>query len=248
MLFTFGTTPAILLEINDALSKMAKRIKQQHPEIQCILDKSAQTTLPKLQIQVPGAIVKVEVSPVFRGTVFPAIDEKPLCDKAQSVFESYLTVKTLSLGDLYAGKFCAALNRQHPRDLFDVKLLLETQGLTEEIRQAFIVYLAGDRRPLHELLNPNIKPYHLQKILHENEFMGMVSEDLDYHVLSGVVEKLAIEIRQSLTPDEKQFLMSLVSGKPNWELMSFTHLKELPALQWKLLNINNMDAEKKTTD
>ena len=89
------------------------------------------------------------------------------------------------------------------------------------------------------------KPYHLQKILHENEFMGMVSEDLDYHILSGVVEKLAIETRQSLTPDEKQFLMSLASGKPNWELMSFTHLKELPALQWKLLNINNMDAEKR---
>lgn len=234
-----------LLEINDAMGKMAKRIKQQHHEIQCILDKSTQASLPKLQIQVPEAIVKVEVSPVFRGTVFPVIDEKPLCDKAQSLFESYLTVKTLSLGDLYAGKFCAALNRQHPRDLFDVKLLLETQGLTEEIRQAFVVYLAGDRRPLHELLNPNIKPYSLQKTLHENEFMGMVSKDLDYHALAEVVKKLALEIKQSMTSNEKQFLMSLVSGKPNWELMPFTHLKELPALQWKLLNINNMDAEKR---
>ena len=234
-----------LLEINNALSKMAKRIKQQRPEIQCILDKSAQTTLPKLQIQVPGAIVKVEVSPVFRGTVFPVIDENPLCDKAQSLFESYLTTKTLSLGDLYAGKFCAALNRQHPRDLFDVKLLLETQGLTEEIRQAFVVYLASDRRPFHELLNPNIKPYNLQKTLHKNEFMGMASEDVDYHAFSEVVENLAIAIRKKMTLNEKQFLMSLVSGKPNWELMPFTHLKELPALQWKLLNINNMDAEKR---
>lgn len=234
-----------LLKINNSLSKMAKHIKQQHPEIQCILDKSAQPTLPKLQIQVPDAIVKVEVSPVFRGTVFPVIDEKPLCDKAQSLFESYLTIKTLSLSDLYAGKFCAALNRQHPRDLFDVKLLLETEGLSEEIRQAFIVYLAGDRRPFHELLNPNIKPYNLQKTLHENEFSGMASKDIAYQDLAEVVENLAAAIRKNMTSNEKQFLMSLVSGKPNWELMPFTHLKELPALQWKLLNINNMNAEKR---
>lgn len=73
----------------------------------------------------------------------------------------------------------------------------------------------------------------------------MVSEDLDYHSLSEVVETLAIEIRQSITSNEKQFLISLASGKPNWELMPFAHLKELPALQWKLLNINNMDAKKR---
>lgn len=234
-----------LLEINNALNEIAKRVKQKHHKIQCIIDKNAQISLPKLQMQTPEAIIKVEVSPVFRGTVFPVIDEKPLCNKAQSLFESYLTIKTLSIGDLYAGKFCAALNRQHPRDLFDVKLLLENQGLTEEIRQAFVVYLAGDRRPLHELLNPNIKPYSLQKNLHENEFIGMVSEDLDYHTLSKIVEKLAIEIRQSLTLNEKQFLISLALGNPNWDLMPFTHLKELPALQWKLLNINNMDAKKR---
>ena len=53
---------------------------------------------------------------------------------------------------------CApALDRQHPRDLFDVKLILDTDGITPEIRRAFVVYLAGHNRPMEELLSPRIQ-------------------------------------------------------------------------------------------
>ena len=34
---------------------------------------------------------------------------------------------------LYGGKICAALDRQHPRDLFDVKKLLEDNGVQTEL-------------------------------------------------------------------------------------------------------------------
>jgi hypothetical protein len=37
--------------------------------------------------------------------------------------------------DLYGGKLCAALDRQHPRDLFDVGLLLRNEGITPAIRR-----------------------------------------------------------------------------------------------------------------
>ena len=55
--------------------------------------------------------------------------------------------QVVSIADLYGGKICAALDRQHPRDLFDVMLLLENEGITREIRQAFIVYLVSHCKP-----------------------------------------------------------------------------------------------------
>lgn len=82
-------------------------------------------------------MIKVETNYVSRGTVYPTkmID---LCDNAQDLFGIFRSIKCLSIEDLYGGKICAALDRQHPRDLFDIKLLLENEGLTEKIRYAFL--------------------------------------------------------------------------------------------------------------
>ena len=46
----------------------------------------------------------------------------------------------LSTSEIYAGKICAALNRQHPRDLFDVRGLLNDQGITESINLISITF------------------------------------------------------------------------------------------------------------
>jgi predicted nucleotidyltransferase component of viral defense system len=50
----------------------------------------------------------------------------------------YTSIDVVSLADLYGGKICAALDRQHPRDLFDIKLLLERQGLSQGIDRAIV--------------------------------------------------------------------------------------------------------------
>ncbi|MFB3079791.1 MAG: nucleotidyl transferase AbiEii/AbiGii toxin family protein, partial [Lysobacterales bacterium] len=71
------------------------------------------------------------------------------------MFEISATANTLGVADLYGGKLCAALDRQHPRDIFDVKILMENEGITDEIRTAFVVYLASHDRPMSELLDPN---------------------------------------------------------------------------------------------
>jgi len=75
-----------------------------------------------------GVQIKVELSPVLRGTVYePRVME--VCEAVEEEF-GYVEVPVVALADLYAGKMCAALDRQHPRDLFDVKWLLENEGLT----------------------------------------------------------------------------------------------------------------------
>ncbi len=102
------------------------------------------------------AQIKVEINFVLRGSVYP-IREVVLCEKAQREFNAYAKINCLSNADIYGGKLCAALDRQHPRDLYDVMILLNNEGITDKIRKAFIVYLASHSRPMNELLSPNLK-------------------------------------------------------------------------------------------
>jgi len=57
---------------------------------------------------------------VLRGPVYPP-EIRQLSKKVQHLFELSLQSRTLSPHNSYAGKICAALDRQHPRDLFDVE-------------------------------------------------------------------------------------------------------------------------------
>jgi predicted nucleotidyltransferase component of viral defense system len=66
----------------------------------------------------------------------------------------YGEIQVVSFADLYGGKIVAALDRQHPRDLFDVRDLLANEGISDELRSAFVVYLVSANRPFAELLAP----------------------------------------------------------------------------------------------
>src|SRR3546814_1358815 len=65
-------------------------------------------------------------------------------------------MQVVALPDLYAGKIAAALDRQHPRDLFDILHLYENEGITDDLFRAFLVYLVSHNRPAHELLAPHL--------------------------------------------------------------------------------------------
>ena len=149
---------------------------------------------------------------------------------------------TLSLADLYAGKICAALDRQHPRDLFDVRLLLDNEGLTPQTRRAFVVYLASHDRPMHELLDPKFKDL---AETYAAEFAGMAKEEVSVSVLTETRARMVGLIRKDLDADEKRFLLSMKQGEPEWDVLGIPHLRDLPALQWKLQNIRRMDAAKR---
>lgn len=71
-----------------------------------------------------GAEVKIEPNTVLRGWLFPT-SERTLTANAVEVFGQSATMCVVSLPDLYGGKLCAALDRQHPRDLFDVHGLFQ---------------------------------------------------------------------------------------------------------------------------
>ena len=182
--------------------------------------------------------VKIETSPVMRGTVLPPVLHK-VSDAVEEAF-GFAEMHVLSFEDLYAGKLHAALDRQHPRDLFDVKLLYENEGLTDDLLRVFLVYVSTSGRPPNELLAPALVPI---EDLHDQEFAGMTRDEVDPADLENVRSRLIADIRNALTGDFAQFLLSLHDGEPDFNLIGLPAAEQLPAVQWKLLNLRRLKDE-----
>ncbi len=229
-----------LQEISDALIAIGEGIRKRIPEAK-VEESRVHNSIVKLFISTAAALVKIEPNLIFRGSVHqPQILD--LCQAARDHFEVFASIPALTRADLYGGKLCAALDRQHPRDLFDVKLLMEAEGITPEIRRAFVIYLAGHDRPMNELLAPRIREI---KKSYENSFRGMGRTGISLDDLRQVQAYLPGKLVGDLDLNEKDFLLSLKQGEPRWELLGIGHLSRLPALQWKLINIRKMDRSKR---
>jgi predicted nucleotidyltransferase component of viral defense system len=228
-----------LISISKNVQTVADTIEKEIPGTSVTPHKSGGAT-SRLMIRNAHTQIKLEVNTVLRGSIYDPV-EKELSTKIQNEFELFAALQTLSFEDLYGGKLCAALDRQHPRDLFDVKLLLENEGITENIRIAFIGYLISHSRPMNELLNPNT--IHLEDI-YNKEFRGMTNDPVEIEELIEVQKELPKLILKDLTDREKEFLIAFKKGNLQWDLMPVPHLKNLPGVKWKLLNIRKMDQQK----
>ena len=184
----------------------------------------------KLQITTVKAQIKLEVNQINRGIMDDTV-RLPLCEKTQEEFDAFCAIPVVPLGQLYGGKICAALDRQHPRDLFDVKYLLENEGFTEEIKKGFILFLLSSNRPLHEMLHPHFIDQRETLI---NQFDGMSPEPFTYEDFEKNRKELIKTIYQNLTDKDKEFLLSFGEGTPNWAIYDF---ERFPAVQWKLRNL-----------
>jgi predicted nucleotidyltransferase component of viral defense system len=230
-----------LANISKALTRIAAAIKKAMPGIKIQESRAHGSKLiSKLVVSKGLTRIIIEPNEVIRGSVLPPV-ERELTKRAEETFELSVTSRSLSTADLYGGKICAALDRQHPRDLFDVKVLLEHEGITDEIRRAFVVYLASHDRPLSELLDPVRKDV---RLTYESEFAGMTVEDIRYEDLVAARETLIETLLRDLTASEKGFLVSLKEGQPKWDLLELKGIEKLPAIQWKLMNIRKMKKEK----
>lgn len=185
--------------------------------------------------------IKIEGNVVLRETLYDC-ENKELCRRAQNQFLQFLEARTISFAELYAGKICATLDRHHPRDLFDTKLLLENEGITPEIRKAFIAYLASGPRPMGELL---AKKQIDVKSLFDSEFLGMTDYEINYQELANIRDKLLYELLNSLTENERKFLLSLKLADPDWSLLDIDNIADFPSIKWKLLNIRKMEKSKR---
>lgn len=129
-----------LQQIDTSLKRIAERIEEtvSGAKVQNVSLRETDRVV-KLLVNTHDAQIKIEVTPVLRGTVFPP-QTLAVTEKVQEQF-GFAEIKVVSFEDLYGGKIVAALDRQHPRDLYDVRLLLANEGLTRDLFRAFIVYV-----------------------------------------------------------------------------------------------------------
>jgi len=223
-----------LARINDAIRAAVDRLKKRGFQTHAPIVADAGET--KLFVRRDKLEVKVEVNFVLRGTVHP-VRSMSLAPKARETLLADLELPVVSLEDLYGGKLVAALDRQHPRDLFDVMELFLHEGITPEIRRSFVVYLASHNRPIHEVLFPNLRDVSGE---YERTFKGMTAEPVELKSLLSARERMVAELQAGLDAAEREFLLSLARNEPNWDLLGIEHLKHLPGIRWKLENLGHL--------
>lgn len=226
--------------ISENLKMISADITKDMPFLKIEEKKINSNVITKLIIRKENAIIKIEPNLIIRGSLFGP-EERDICDKAEEVFEKFVTVKTLSFAELYGSKICAALDRQHPRDIFDIMLLLQNEGVTNDVRKSFLIYLISHNRPISEVLYPNLQD---MKPVFDKEFSGMASIEVGYDKLLKARKTLIEKINSGLIDDERSFLMSFKKGDPNWKLLGIEGVENMPAVKWKFQNIKKMGAQK----
>ena len=219
-----------LLAIKHNLDEVKGKIKTLIPGI-FIQDKPN-----KLICTYQGVMVKIEVNDVKRGIIAEPV-VLPLCPAAQSIFDAFCEAKIVPLTQLYGGKINAALDRQHPRDLFDVKYMFDYIRHFEEIKHGFMFCLLGCDRPIVEMLSPNLID---QRETLENQFSGMTTIPFSYEDYEKSRLSIIEYVNENLTDSDKRFLITFEDGMPDWGATDFPEFENYPSIKWKLFNINKL--------
>ena len=224
-----------LNDIDMTLGRITETIANRNPRAQVRRIAGGGDSDTRILISTGQAQVKIETSVVTRGTVYPPTTMM-VSDVVAEHF-GFAEMNILAFEDLYGGKLHAALDRQHPRDLFDVMILYENEGLTEDLFRVFMVYVASSNRPMHELLTP---PARFKEELYDGEFVGMTREAVTKEALIATQTRLYADIREHLPGDTADFLLSLHDAEPDFGLIGIPEAATLPAIRWKLVNLEKL--------
>lgn len=228
--------PESLAAIDAGMKRMAVAIGKGIPGVKVneVVNR-AEGIVTKLTLQRADAQIKIEVTPVLRGCVFDPEMRSVLPNVEESF--GFAETQVVSFSDLYAGKIVAALDRQHPRDLFDIRDLLANEGISDDLRRAFIVYLISHDRPISEVVVPRRKDIRQE---FEHGFEGMTSDPVSLDELLKAREDLIGEVSGKMPKEHLEFLIGFKRGKPDWALLGVDGAAELPAVRWKQINLDKL--------
>ncbi len=216
--------------INDCLARIGTKLRQTIKGVQV----AHRPDICKLLCSYRGNQVKIEVNQTKRGIVCGELQLMPLCNKAQEEFKMYCEANVVPIPLLYGGKVAAALSRQHPRDLFDVRFM---EYSLFEIKEGILYSLLGSDRPISESIAPNLIN---QEHVMETQFMGMTDTPFTYEDYEETRQELISGMRTLFSDDDKIFLLSFESGEPDWSLLPYTNFSSHPSIKWKLFNIQKL--------
>lgn len=181
------------------------------------------------------ATVKIEPNYTLRGCIKEP-ENVSICDSAEELF-GYIDFPILSKMETFGGKICAALDRQHPRDLFDIYQLIQNGGITDEIIKGFVVMLLSANRPLSEIIAPNTLD---RKSIFLSEFQGMTNIEFSYEQHIETLKYLVNLIQENLKGKYKKQLLDFVSLNVDFESFNIPNIEKLPAIKWKIQNLEKL--------
>jgi hypothetical protein len=148
----------------------------------------------------------------------------------------------VSFADLYGGKLVAALDRQRPRDLFDVRDLLANEGIDATLRRASLVYILSHNRPMAEV----VAPARLD-VAQEfgRSFAGMTEQSATLADLYKTREEFIAGLVGNMPDEHRRLLISFEKDAPEWGFLDTPHAEQLPAVQLRLQNLAKIDTKKR---
>ena len=225
--------------IDAAMKRIRNRIRATI-QVSHITEGTMEGTITRLIVRVGGLQIKIEVTPVLRGCVYDA-ELRGVSEAVEEAF-GFAEIQVVSFADLYAGKIVAALDRQHPRDLFDVRDLLTNEGIDDALRRAFIVYILSHDRPMAEVLAPRRKDISEEFL---RGFEGMTDAPVSRDELIAAREALIADIVGKMPAAHRKFLISFEEGEPDWSLLGLANVQDLPAVRWRQQNLDKLSPEKR---
>ncbi|MGD9816389.1 MAG: nucleotidyl transferase AbiEii/AbiGii toxin family protein [Hyphomonadaceae bacterium] len=232
--------PTSIAAIEAALTRIRMRIERGIQANVSPVRVGPDQELIRLLVTTPGAQIKIEVTPVLRGSVFP-VEARTVRPRVEAAF-GFAEMQVVSFADLYGGKIVAALDRQHPRDLFDVRDLLRNEGVDDALRQAFAVYLISHRRPMAEILTMRPKDITVE---YERGFAGMTDEPVTLDELLVARTAIKATVANAMPEAHRRLILSVEQGEPDWTLLNLNGVEALPSVQWRLQNIRSLSADRR---
>lgn len=194
----------------------------------------------KLLARGNGVQIKIEVTPVLRGCVYDPL-RMTVSPPVEDAF-GFAEIQVVSFADLYGGKIVAAFDRQHPRDLFDVRDLLANEGISDELRCAFVVYLLSHNRPMFEVLT--VRPKDIAGEFARG-FEGMTDRPVALEELVAARDAIKDEIVANMPAEHRRFLVTFERGEPDWSLLGLSGVEEFPAILWRQQNLDSLEAARR---
>jgi len=219
--------------ISMALNQVKSRLERSIPDV--VIDHEEADL--KLLIAHKGVSIKIEVNQLNRG-IWGKVEKMELNDAVQVEYDAYCSINMVPFGLLFGGKICAALDRQHPRDLFDVRYLLANEGMTEDIKIGFLLCLLSSKRPINEILFPRFID---QEKAMKNKFEGMSSVRFTYNMFEQTRADLVSRVHSRISSDDIDFILKFKAIEPDWSVHNF---QAFPGVKWKLMNLRKL----KSTD
>lgn len=222
-----------LAAVADSLCRVAERLGAVQ------IDAVVQPDDCKLMAKTASAVVKVEVSKMMRGALFP-VRERVLCDAAQERFGRFVAMPVAHEAEVFAGKLVAALDRQHPRDLFDTRFILgrvAAEGVSDELRLAFLAALLSSSRPPDEILDPRTQD---PEPAFRRAFAGMAREPFSLDDHAQAFNGLRALLPELLAAPERSALLGFVGLEDDAVAKLPSSLVALPAVRWKEQNLRKL--------